>query len=50
MVEFMQCTILRIMYIMIIRLNYIIEKNKMGGACGTYGVGERCAQGSSGET
>ena len=22
----------------------------MGGACGTYGGGERCAQGSSGET
>ena len=27
-----------------------IEKNKMGGACGAYGGGERCAQGSSGET
>ena len=27
-----------------------IEKNKMGGACGTYGGGERCAQGSGGET
>jgi len=27
-----------------------IEKNEMGGACGTYGGGERCAQGSSGET
>ena len=22
-----------------------IEKNKMGGACGAYGEGERCAQG-----
>ena len=27
-----------------------IEKNEMGGACGTYGGGERCSQGSSGET
>ena len=27
-----------------------IEKNEMGGACGTYGGGERCAQGSGGET
>ena len=27
-----------------------IEKNEMGGACGTYGGGERCAQGSCGET
>ena len=27
-----------------------IEKNEMGGACGTYGVGERCAQGSGGES
>ena len=26
------------------------KKNEMGGACGTYGGGERCAQGSSGET
>ena len=26
-----------------------IEKNEMGGACGAYGGGERCAQGSSGE-
>ena len=24
--------------------------NEMGGACGAYGVGKRCAQGSSGET
>ena len=23
-----------------------IEKNEMGGACGAYGGGERCAQGS----
>ena len=22
-----------------------IEKNEMGGACGAYGIGERCAQG-----
>ena len=29
--------------------NYI-EKNEMGGACGSYGGGERCAQGSGGET
>ena len=27
-----------------------IEKNEMGGACDAYGGGERCAQGSSGET
>jgi hypothetical protein len=24
---------------------FAIEKNEMGGACGTYGGGERCAQG-----
>ena len=28
----------------------LIEKNEMGGACGAYGGGERCAQGSGGET
>jgi len=27
-----------------------IEKNEMGWACGAYGRGERCAQGSGGET
>ena len=27
-----------------------IDKNEMGGACGAYGGGERCAQGSDGET
>ena len=27
-----------------------VEKNEVGGACGTYGGGDRCAQGSSGET
>ena len=27
-----------------------IEKNEVGGACGAYGGGERCARGSSGET
>jgi len=27
-----------------------IEKNEMGGARGAYGGGERCAQGSIGET
>ena len=27
-----------------------IEKNEMGGACSAYGEGERCAQGSGGET
>jgi len=27
-----------------------LEKNKMGGACGAYGGGERGAQGSGGET
>jgi hypothetical protein len=26
------------------------QKNEMGGACGAYGGGERCAQGSGGET
>ena len=26
-----------------------IEKNEMGGACGAYGRGERCARGSDGE-
>ena len=26
-----------------------IEKNEMGGACGAYGGGERCAQGFGGE-
>jgi hypothetical protein len=27
-----------------------IEKKEMGGACGEYGGGERCAQGSGGES
>ena len=27
-----------------------IEKNEMGGACGTYGTGERGVQGPGGET
>ena len=27
-----------------------IETNEMGGACGTYGGRERCAQGFGGET
>ena len=27
-----------------------IDKNEMGGACGAYGGGERCAQGSDWET
>jgi hypothetical protein len=27
-----------------------IEKNEMGGACGTYGGRERCAQDFGGET
>ena len=27
-----------------------IEKNEMGGACGMYGGGEKCAQGFNGET
>ena len=27
-----------------------IEKNEMGGSCGTYGGRERCAQGFGGET
>jgi hypothetical protein len=26
-----------------------IEKNELGGACGAYGGGERCAQGVGGE-
>ena len=28
----------------------LIKKNEMGGACGTYGGRERCAQGFGGET
>jgi hypothetical protein len=28
---------------------YKIGKNEIGGACGTYGGGERCAQGVGGE-
>jgi len=31
-------------------VNGKMEKNEMGGACGAYGGGERCAQGSIGET
>jgi hypothetical protein len=31
----------------VVKLN---EKNEMGGACGAYGGGERCAQGAGGET
>jgi hypothetical protein len=27
-----------------------IEKNGMGGTCGAYGGGERCAQGVGGKT
>ena len=27
-----------------------IEKNEMGGECGAYGFGERCVEGSGGET
>jgi len=27
-----------------------IEKDEMGGACGAFGGGERCAHGSGGET
>jgi hypothetical protein len=27
-----------------------IEKNEMGGVCGAYEVGEKCAQGCGGET
>ena len=27
-----------------------MERNELGGACGAYGGGERCAQGSDGET
>ena len=27
-----------------------IKKNEVGGACGEYGGGKKCAQGSSGET
>jgi len=29
---------------------YVASGNEMGGACGAYGGGQRCAQGSSGET
>ena len=28
----------------------LLWQNEMGGACGAYGGGKRCAQGSSGET
>ena len=28
----------------------LFEANEMGGACGAYGGGERCAQGSGWET
>ena len=34
----------------ILKSLFKIEKNEMGGACGVYGGGERCAQGSGGET
>ena len=30
-------------------LVFFIEKNEMGGACGTYGRGEKCAQGFGGK-
>jgi hypothetical protein len=32
-----------------IRYYIEIDKNEMGGACGVYGEGQRCAQGVSGE-
>ena len=31
-------------------MSYKIKKNKMGGACGAYGGGERSVQGFGGET
>jgi hypothetical protein len=31
-------------------LKVMAEKNEVGGKCGSHGGGERCAQGSSGET
>ena len=31
-------------------ISIMFHLNEMGGACGAYGGGERCAQGSSGET
>ena len=30
--------------------NHIFEKNEIGGACGSYGAGQRGVQGSGGET
>jgi hypothetical protein len=33
-----------------IELLAIFKMNEMGGACGAYEGGERCAQGSGGET
>jgi hypothetical protein len=44
--------IIRLIYVRICKLFCAggeIEKNEMGGACGAYGGGERCAQGSGGE-
>ena len=37
-----------LMYAQISSVN--LEKNEMGEACGAYWGGERCAQGSGGET
>ena len=39
-----------IIIIIIICAGGKIEKNEMDGACGAYGGGERCAQGSGGVT
>ena len=42
------------MLVSVLRTQYCaggkIEKNEIGGACGAYGGGEGCAQGSGGET
>jgi hypothetical protein len=42
------CSILLLVFA--IMLLFKIEKNEMGGACGTYGAGERVVQDSGGET
>jgi len=34
----------------VVNIFILIEKNEMGGVCGGYGGGERCAQDSGGET
>ena len=48
----MQSCFVRVRYTVIfcsVLCGYKIQKNEMGGACGTYGGRERCAQGFGGE-